>query len=274
MIKNITIGSDPEFFIFNKEYPESSIGLITGTKQNPEEVNPGYGILKDNVLIEGNIPPAKTKEEFVNNMKQLKGFMNNLIKPYKIVSQNSAKFTADQLNNKEARTFGCAPYFNAWTLEINSPASLVDLEYRTSGTHIHCGYDYEGDISSDWLAVYITRVFDYFVVYPSRQIFDDPIRSKYYGDYGNFRIKPYGLEARSLGGYFSRDEYLEWIYDQTIKAIMFCDNLENIKKLDKITSPDTNVEKNYEILNIKLENQIYGNIIDIKPNIIPVKETL
>lgn len=260
MFKNITIGSDPEFFIFNNDVPESSIGLINGTKEDPEEVAPGYGILKDNVLIEGNIPPARTKEEFISNMRQLKEFMNEIISPYEIVCADSAKFTPQQLDNYEARRFGCMPYFNAWTLGINSPANLVELDWRTSGCHIHCGYTYEGEepIDSDWLAVLITRAFDYFVVYPSRIIYDDPIRSKYYGDYGNFRIKEYGVECRSLGGYFAKDEYLGWIYDQTIKAIMFCDSPENRDKLNKVSSPDIDKERGYEILGIKLEDQLYG----------------
>ncbi|MFW6225400.1 MAG: hypothetical protein ACOC3V_00410 [bacterium] len=274
MIKDILIGSDPEFFIFKEDIPESSIGLIKGTKRRPEEVAPGYGILKDNVLIEGNIPPAESKEEFVSNIKQLKTFMSELIGPHSLVCADSAKFTDQQLNNFEARQFGCAPYFNAWTLNTNSPKNLANLNWRVAGFHIHLGYTYDGSISSDYMAMYITRAFDYFVVYPSRQIFDDPIRAKYYGDFGNFRIKPYGVECRSLGGYFCNDEYLDWVYEQSMKAIEFCNNPENIEKLEKVQSPEIDTEKNYEILNIKLEEQVYGNIANNQPGILAPKKTV
>lgn len=274
MIKNILVGSDPEFFIFKEDIPESSIGLIKGTKRKPEEVAPGYGVLKDNVLIEGNIPPAGSKEEFVSNIKQLKSFMSDLVAPNQLVCADSAEFTNEQLDNFEARQFGCAPYFNAWTLTTNSPKDLATLNWRVAGFHIHLGYEYEGDIQSDYIAMYIARAFDYFVVYPSRQIFDDPIRAKYYGDYGNFRIKSYGVECRSLGGHFCDDKYLDWVYEQSIKAVKFCDNPENIEKLDQVNSPEFDSELNYKFLNINLEEQIYGNIADNKPDILAVKKAV
>ena len=35
MIKNITIGSDPEFAAFENEEPKSAVGFIPGTKREP-----------------------------------------------------------------------------------------------------------------------------------------------------------------------------------------------------------------------------------------------
>lgn len=256
MIKNITIGSDPEFFIFDDDTPVSSIGIIDGTKRNPTKITEGFNVLKDNVLIEGNIPPAKSKKDFVTYMTQLKSIMAEIVSPRKIVCADSALFTEEQLNNEEARTFGCSPYFNAWTFSINSPAKLAKLEHRVAGTHIHIGYEYSGKVIPEYLAAYITRAFDYFVVYPSRQIYNDPVRSKYYGDYGNFRLVPYGVECRSLGGYFSNDVFLGWIYDQTIKALDYCNTESNISKLEEVSSPENNVLENYEFLNINLEDQL------------------
>ena len=104
----------------------------------------------------------------------------------------------------------------------------------------------------------ITRAFDYFVVYPSRQIYSCPIRALYYGDYGNFRNKEYGVEVRSLGGFFSQDKYLGWIYDQTIKAINFCESPDNVGLLlNEVGSPEKDAEKFYNILNINLKEQLY-----------------
>ena len=194
MFKNITVGSDPEFFIFKDDKPVSSIGIINGEKHSPDEVEPGYGVLKDNVLIEGNIPPAGNKQDFINNFKNLKRIMSDIlsINGYKLVSADSAVFSEDQLQHPEAQMFGCAPFVNAWTLSMKSPANLGKMLARVAGTHIHYGYEYSGDLSEDWVAIYLTRAFDYFVVYPSRQIYNDPIRAQYYGDYGNFRITSYG----------------------------------------------------------------------------------
>jgi hypothetical protein len=276
MIKNITIGSDPEFFIFKENKPLSSIGIIEGTKRKPVEVEPGYAILKDNVLVEGNVPPTTTKEDFVNSIKQLKKFIQDVIYPNKLVCADSAEFDIDQLNNREAMLFGCAPYFNAWTMMMNSPADLANFNTRVAGMHIHMGYEYNGPLSKDYLSLYIARAFDYFIVYPSRQIYEDKFRAKYYGDYGNFRITPWGTECRSLGGYFAQDQYLEWIYDQTIKTLEYCNNPDNIKLLENVTSPDNpdkNIKESYKFLNIDLEEQIYGNITNNKSNITILQET-
>ena len=259
MFKNITIGSDPEFFIYKDDKPVSSIGIIKGEKHTPDEVEPGYGVLKDNVLIEGNIPPADNKEDFIKNFKNLKRIMSDIlaVKGYKLVCGDSAEFSADQLNNPKAKEFGCAPYINAWTMGMKSPVDLGRMPFRVAGSHIHWGYEYSGKLAQEYVALYLTRAFDYFVVYPSRLIYDDPIRSQFYGDYGNFRITTYGVECRSLGGYFGDDKYLSWIYDQGIKIFDFCANEDNIKLLDLVGPPDVNTEESYKILGINLEEQLY-----------------
>lgn len=259
MIKNITIGSDPEFFIYEDQKPKSSIGLITGTKWKPTTFN-GYGVLKDNVLIEGNIPPSKTRGEFVTHMKNWKDLAQNILgKNLKLVSADSVEFPEEALDSLEARTFGCAPYFNAWTLDLGDPSDLANMNFRVAGTHIHIGYEIDPDVQIDRfeLNIAIVRAFDYFVTYPSRKEHDDPVRALYYGDFGNYRDKEYGVECRSLGGYFSKDEYLPWIYDQTIKALKYCSNMENIKLLKQIESPEENTEENYKTLNINLNEQLY-----------------
>lgn len=276
MINNITIGSDPEFFIYKQEQPQSSIGVIEGTKASPEEVKPGFAVLKDNVLIEGNIPPSETKQGFIDNMRELKKMMSDILaeKDYLLISDDSAEFSSDVLANKEAMTFGCAPYINAWTLGMKSPDNLSKLNHRVAGFHIHIGYEYSGDISSDFMAMYIARAFDYFVVYPSRVHYNDKIRAKYYGDYGNFRIKPYGVEVRSLGGFFTQDKFLPWIWDQTMKTLEFCSKESNLELLDQVDPPEYNTKQNYKLLNINLNKQLYGNTpitTDIKSSILSEK---
>ena len=140
--------------------------------------------------------------------------------------------------------------------------------------HWHFGYEFSGDLSEDWVAIYLTRAFDYFVVYPSRKIYNDPIRAQYYGDYGNFRITSYGVECRSLGGFFTADEYLSWLFDQSMKMFDYCSDPENIKLLDLVGAPDINTEESYKILGIKLEDQLYeNNIVNISVNSL-VEETI
>ena len=107
------IGSDPEFFIQNEaEILVPSFNIINGTKERPESFDEGYAILKDNALIEGNIPPAKTKQEFVNNMTMLKELMEMVLSPkgLSLKSDDIGYFTDIDLDHVEAGVFGCSNY--------------------------------------------------------------------------------------------------------------------------------------------------------------------
>jgi len=79
MIKFDTIGSDPEFLIHNGEEFLPSFMFIKGTKKNPENKGNGFAILKDNLLIEGNIPPARERDEFIGYMTLLKELINDVL---------------------------------------------------------------------------------------------------------------------------------------------------------------------------------------------------
>ncbi len=253
------IGSDPEFLIQDlSETLVSSIGLIEGDKKKPQFFEDGYAILKDNVLIEGNIPPASNKEEFISNMRMLKELMNIKLMPqgYSLKSDDIGYFTDEQLEDPEANIFGCAGFFNTWHHK-QMRAAVITENYRTVGFHIHISYNMLMDNTRDYsiarINEAITRAFDYFVVLPSDKVKYTPERRKSYGSYGSFRDTDYGVECRSLGGFFTHDKYLGWVYDQTVKAIEFASNSDNFHKLLELESPS---EENYSILGIELQKQI------------------
>lgn len=258
---NLTIGSDPEFFIVQKDgsaYP--STHLLKGTKAEPEDQGNGYAILKDNVLVEGNIPPANSKEEFVANMKQLKAMINSLLhlRGLELHNADSMEYTPEQLEHPEANEFGCSAYKNGWQLGSFSAEDMSFMPVRVAGFHIHIGYEIlDKSYPKSFLNIMIARAFDYFVTFPARLHFNDEFRGKYYGNFGVYRDCPYGLEARSLGGHFTHDKYLDWVYDNTIKAMEFCSIPENIEKLQKITSPSfdsmNTTIANYDILDVDLQ---------------------
>ena len=99
----------------------------------------------------------------------------------------------------------------------------------------------------------IAKAMDCFLGMPSDEVLFSEERRGSYGVLGAYRDTSYGLEYRSLGGYFTASKYLPWVYDQTIKAINFCKSMENLKLLQTISSAHNN---NYEILNISLAEQI------------------
>lgn len=276
-LNRITIGSDPEFFIITKKgeaFP--SIELFKGTKDEPEYQGGGFALLKDNVLVEGNIPPAKTCMEYVTYMKTLKSMMNSVlaISNLELHSDDSMKFKPRFLNHPEANVFGCSSYKNAWQLGSFSAENMSFMPIRVAGDHQHIGYFLleNAEISQRKMNRYIAKAFDYFVTFPSRQHHNDEFRAKYYGSYGVYRDCPaYGLECRALGGHFTHDDHLEWVYNQTIKAVEYCSESENLELLDMVESPITeNVEQSlvwYKMLGIDIDKQLIINslCVDYSP---------
>ena len=264
-LNNITIGSDPEFFIVDKEgdaFP--SFDIFKGTKAVPEDKGDGYAVLKDNVLVEGNIPPAHSKEEYIHNMKNLKSLISSVLDlaGLKLHNADSMPIKPRYLKHDEANVFGCSAYKNAWEIGSFTADDLTKLTRRSCGDHQHIGYQLTTDrFTKKQMNRHIAKAFDYFVTYPSRLHYNDEFREKYYGNYGVYRDCPaYGLEARALGGYFTGDEYLEWVYEQTIKAITFCADEKNIDKLNitlcPITDDKEHTNAQYKVLGIDLNNQL------------------
>ena len=66
------VGADPELFLADKTGKKilSAIGKIGGTKENPiqvEKMHKGFCYQEDNVLVEYNIPPVCSPEQFIKH---------------------------------------------------------------------------------------------------------------------------------------------------------------------------------------------------------------
>lgn len=82
--------------------------------------------------------------------------------------------------------------------------------------HIHIGY--KDPIAP--LNIIIVKFFDLFVGVPSVLIEPKNERRGVYGSAGSFRHCRYGVEARTLSGYFLKDDnLLRWAFNNTLKAI-------------------------------------------------------
>lgn len=82
--------------------------------------------------------------------------------------------------------------------------------------HIHIGY-------SDPIApinILIVKFCDLFLGVPSVLIEPKNERRQVYGSAGSFRHCRYGVEVRTLSGYFLKnDELLRWVFNNTLLAI-------------------------------------------------------
>lgn len=103
------------------------------------------------------------------------------------------------------RPIDTEPYKGKWVFTTNA---------RTAGGHIHIGCD---QLKTEIEICAVARLLDLFVGIPSI-LFDHSEESKkrrrIYGQPGRFRVKPYGLEYRTLSNWWlQKDEYIGLIYD-------------------------------------------------------------
>lgn len=264
-IKNITIGSDPEMFIYDN-FMESFVpvcGMIGGTKKNPIAITDnGHSLQEDNVAVEFCIPPCKTKEDFIENINFVKNYIENTILKPRDLSLKcvaSARFNPNDLLSEQASVFGCDPDNNAWSLKQNViDRDNIDKNLRSTGMHIHIGYDNPDEHTN----VLLIRALDLFLGVPSVLFDPDTERRKLYGKAGAYRDKPYGVEYRVLSSHFlNNNDLLEFIFDNTLKAIEFVNiGAEVTNPLDVIKAINTSDKKlSLEILdeyNIEINNKI------------------
>ena len=227
-----TVGADPELFFRNKDQLISVVGQLGGTKVNPMPIGNGCAIQEDNVAAEFCIPPALDAKAFVASINfalqdieaRAKGLGLELAT---LVA--SGEFSKDQLNNRQARTFGCDPDFNAYTGEANPRPRAASRLLRSAGGHVHVGTD--KDITN------VVRTLDVFLGIPSVLIDEDVERRKLYGKAGCYRPKPYGVEYRTLSNFWIWDnKTIEWVYHQVKEALNFCDEF-----VKEVSEEDTNL---------------------------------
>lgn len=217
MYQNISVGCDPEFFLKDKTGFIGAFNFLKGTKWKPENIDDqGSAILHDNVMVEFNTAPALNKGAFVANVnKVLEHLRGKLPSDLEFSFLPSAHFNMDRLTAVEALVFGCEPDFNAWFDGMqNPPIGAVDPTLRTSGGHIHVGYDNPNKENR----LVLMQGMDIFLGVPSILLDEhgDERRSMY-GQAGAFRPKPYGAEYRVLSNFWIQSDRLkEWAYEATI----------------------------------------------------------
>lgn len=224
MDQNILVGCDPELFLQTESGKFiSSIGLIGGSKESPLPIDEeGCAIQEDNVAVEYNTPPCKSAEEFVKYNKKVLAEIAQRVQQMglKIVVVPSARFDDDQLDNEQAKTFGCEPDFNAWNNgRMNEKPECEDGNLRSAGGHIHIG-NIEG---LDRMAV--VKAMDVFVGCQMLKFDKDTQRRKLYGKAGAHRPKSYGVEYRTASNaWIQSEERMRWAFEQTQKAVEFVRN--------------------------------------------------
>ena len=221
---HFTIGADPEMFIINEKTRAvvSAIGLIPGEKGNPwrdPSWGPGFGIEIDNILVEYNIPPVDTKEDFIDVVNFMKMYIDRYLKKIDpdlgILCASSMMVDKDQLDNPIAQLFGCCPDFNCYTGAPNPRPRGEKTNLRSAGFHVHYGYEHPSIDQS----VEMVKYFDIFLGLMSLLFDTDRKRRSLYGKAGCYRLTSYGVEYRTLSSRMGEDDTtLGLIYDGVVAA--------------------------------------------------------
>ena len=162
-LPNFTLGADPEFFVHCGQRFISAIGLIPGSKYEPQDIPCGSAIQVDNVACEFNTVPAKSAAEFSAAVESPLKYIEDLLaaQQYMISREAYTIFDNDQLEDEEARMAGCEPDFCAYTQEMNEPPDYGDRNDRSVAGHLHIGMKLE-----DGELLALVKALDLFVTIP------------------------------------------------------------------------------------------------------------
>jgi hypothetical protein len=209
----LTVGADPEFFVKRGDDFLSGHGFPCGTKDNPRRTQHGK-VQCDGVALEVNVTEAFTEEKFVLNFRGVFHDLNEIVRKWEteayLVAEPVASFPAAYLDKLPvwAKTLGCNPDFNAYTMNANDTPN-ADMPIRTGAGHLHIGWteNAEGLTHFEKCAILVKQL-DYTVGLQTLLFDDEQRRRMLYGKAGAFRPKPYGVEYRVPSNAWCQSEAL------------------------------------------------------------------
>lgn len=220
----LNIGGDPEYFIGTNRGKILNADAFLPGKEDPIVVPQSLArgvddqnaskIFFDGIQGEMSVAFSYCREIFIENIKHcFKRLYKEIPNNHKIILKPSAKIQKKIIEkaDPEARRFGCAPDFNAYTRTTNTPEMDASAHpFRYAGGHIHMGVQGVEFMHPDHSLVVLSKnprgqlrmikLLDLFVTIPTLQLDNSPNakrrRSKY-GKAGCFRPTPYGIEYRT-----------------------------------------------------------------------------
>lgn len=223
-IEGILFGSDLELFVVDtrtdKVIPAGM--LVPGTKAKPFKMKTGT-VHPDGLAVEVGCDPASTWTELNKNLEAILAEVKAEFFPeeYYVYSEKSVAtkeciqdFEKHRAEHPEWFISGCAPeleagnlaYNNGTRTDVNPKKKLRCKDKFFVGMHLHLGF-------AEWENNCFTRIDAGTLVEQAHGkvwLRDEQVgneRQKYYGGRKCFRMKPYGVEDRSLAGHtFLKDK--------------------------------------------------------------------
>lgn len=245
------LGADPEVFLQDATGKHiSAIGFINADKWNPMQIPDmpaGFTLQEDNVALEYGIPPAASADEFVAHiqsvMERSKAWLPNLT----FSKLSCTIYDKDQMEHPLAHVFGCEPDFNAWTGKENKKPKPPHEYMRSAGGHIH--------VETKLNPFEVVKKMDFFLSVPATLMDNGEERKQLYGKMGACRIKPYGVEYRTLSNFWIFDEkYIRWAWRNTARALAEDINVDDLQPfIDEAVNNNNKDMANELIHEYKLE---------------------
>jgi len=211
-----SMGGDPEFFVANKRGKVINADAFFPSKHDPLYVGPQKSPSKlffDGIQAEIAFCHSRCRDNVLTNIRRCLELARNTIPDdHNILLKPSSKIDRTIIENAdpEARIFGCAPDFNAYTRAVNTTEMDASRHpFRYAGGHMHLGLssDYMKEECVEYKLVNnieehlkIVKFLDLMVSIPTL-VLDNGTGSKRrrdkYGKAGCFRPTPYGVEYRT-----------------------------------------------------------------------------
>lgn len=217
----IRLGCDPEVFLQDVQgNPISAIGYINADKWDPLQIPDmpkGFTLQEDNVSLEYGIPPASNADEFIAHIRAVMEKSKEYLPNLSFSKLSCIVFPEGQMQHPAAHIFGCEPDFDAWARSINKKPEPPHPLMRSAGGHIH--------VETKKNALAVVRAMDLFLGVPSVLMDSGEMRKQLYGKAGAHRVKPYGVEYRTLSNFWIfEDNLIRWVWNNTERAEHWADD--------------------------------------------------
>lgn len=213
-----SIGCDPEFFVVDTRTQRvvSAHDLLPGTsKENPFTLQGGGNVQVDGLALEIGINPAYASSQFDRFVfKALLDVRKMIPKEYSFSFKPTVFFDKqyyDKVVPEENKRLGCTPDRDAYKNGAFNPTpAIIETEkgvMRTGAGHIHIGWGHKMDVGDPrhiYDCIRLVQNLDAVFGSTSHLWDDDVSRKEMYGKPGAFRVKPYGVEYRTLSNAWLR----------------------------------------------------------------------
>lgn len=201
----MNMGMDPEFFLADdKGQILPAFQVLASKKQNPH-------LFWDGFQAECTVEARLCHQELAQMLAHSLGRVKHRIMPTPVWRVPQALL---QSADEEHVRLGCDPSYNVYNMHGKHVENGRDLLWRFAGGHVHF------EMAQNWKlpprVKSCIRALDALLAVACvcfAQGVDQPIRRKYYGLPGEFRLPPHGVEYRTLSNF--------WLYHPMAYHLVF-----------------------------------------------------